>query len=45
MPQPTTAVPSKPAFEGLFREPVYADGPYDQGGEDDDEEDPAIITP
>jgi hypothetical protein len=26
-----------PAYTGLFREPVYPDGPYDQGDEDDDE--------
>jgi hypothetical protein len=30
-----TAPPPKPAYEGLFREPVYANGPYDQGDEDD----------
>jgi hypothetical protein len=33
-----TATPPKPTYEDLFREPVYADGPYDQGDEDDDPE-------
>jgi hypothetical protein len=39
-----TATPRKPAYEDLFREPVYVDGPYDQGDEDDVLEDPANIT-
>jgi hypothetical protein len=28
--------PPKPAHTGLFQEPVYPDGPYDSGDEDDD---------
>jgi hypothetical protein len=28
-----------PAYTDLFREPVYPDGPYDRGDEDDDEGD------
>ncbi|WP_329376208.1 hypothetical protein [Streptomyces sp. NBC_01483] len=39
---PKLAYPRPPVDfrpEGLFREPVYADGPYDQGDEDEDLED------
>lgn len=42
MPQTVTlphipgARPPMPAYTDLFREPVYPDGPYDQGDEDDD---------
>jgi hypothetical protein len=53
MPQTVTPprVPAVPRQTGpapvwerhrLFQEPVYPDGPYDQGDED---EDPATITP
>ena len=43
MPQTTTAPARatlpKPRYEDLFREPVYADGPYDCGdGDGDDDE-------
>lgn len=50
----TTAIKPQPAYPrpqvafqlgDLFQEAVYADGPYDQGAdEDDDLEDPATIT-
>jgi hypothetical protein len=36
--------PQKPTYTGLFREPVYPDGPYDSGDEDDVPEDAATIT-
>lgn len=43
--QRTVARPEKPPYEGLFREPVYADGgPYDSDTEEDPEG-PGIITP
>ncbi|MEW1565790.1 hypothetical protein AB0454_22725 [Streptomyces sp. NPDC093509] len=34
-PQPPAARP-RVSYRGLFREPVYADGPYDQGCDEDD---------
>lgn len=43
-PQAPAARP-QPAYTDLFREPVYPDGPYDRGDEDDALEDLATITP
>lgn len=37
-PQARAARDPQPRYEGLFREPVYPDGPYDQGDKDDDTE-------
>jgi hypothetical protein len=46
MPAPSRPRPPLTHEHGaLFREPVYLDGPYDRGDEDDVLEDPAIITP
>lgn len=43
MANPTQAPPPvrlpPPAYTDLFREPVYQDGPYDRGDEDDDTDD------
>jgi hypothetical protein len=37
--------PPKPSYQGLFREPVYADGGYDDSETEEDPEGPGIITP
>lgn len=44
-PQQPVVRPPKPRYEDLFREPAYPDGPYEQDDQDDDVQDPAIITP
>jgi hypothetical protein len=35
-PQRAAVRPPEPRYEGLFREPEYPDGPYDQGDGDDE---------
>jgi hypothetical protein len=37
-PQAPAARAPQPRYTNLFQEPVYPDGPYDQGDEDDDTE-------
>lgn len=43
-PQRPAVCPPKPPYQGLFREPVYADGGYDDSDTEEDPQDPAIIT-